>query len=620
MKNLIDSDITPEDLYLDQEGSSALYISGLDNSRYLIGLAILILVVIGILWARVFQLQFLASASQQKTQENIVSQSYIKPLRGNIYDRNGVILAYNQVVFSLILNREALPTDIEKKNQIIADMKAFFSLDNVLVEKALESSDNEIMLIDNITQEQAITFEVSQEKYPGFELKQSSTRTYKDPFYFSHLMGYTGRLSEADIEANPRYVRDDSIGKLGLEKVYETTLKGEYGLKNPRNVDISLKSPRNGESIQLTIDSELQKVLQDSIQEILNQKQLTRGAGIIMNPQNGEVLAMVSLPSFDNNLFSKGISQQDYTALIENKDKPLLNRCIGGEYAPASTVKPMIASGLLQEGIVNTNTTINDPLGKLIVENPYDASKPYIYPDWKIHGIANVYKSISDSVNVFYYTFVGGIPNKQKGLGIDKLAQYYRDYGFGSPTQIDLTGESNGNVADPAWKKQAKNESWLLGDTYNTAIGQGGMAATPLQILNGINAVANGGNLYKPHIYSGIKEEDGGEKNMKTKELLQTISVSPENYAIVKEGMRQTITDGTGYQLQSLPFTTAGKTGTAQTGKEKNNSWFVSYGPVENPKISMIVLVEEGDESFQTTIPITKKVYEWYYQNRGFKE
>jgi penicillin-binding protein 2 len=620
MKNLIDSDITPEDLYLDRDGNSALYISGLDNSRYLIGLAILIMGIIAVLWVRVFQLQFLSSANQDKTQERIVSQSYIKPLRGNIYDRNGVILAYNQVVFSLILNREALPTDTVMRDQIIADMRAFFSIDENVLQRALENSENEIMLIDNITQEQAITFEVSQDKYPGFELRQSSIRNYADPVYFSHLMGYTGRLSDADIIANPRYIRDDSIGKLGLEKEYEPILKGEYGLKNPRNADIPLKSPRNGDSIQLTIDSELQKVLQDSIQEILNQKQLTRAAGIIMNPQNGEVLAMVSLPSFDNNLFSKGISQQDYNMLINNTDKPLLNRCIGGEYAPASTVKPMVASGLLQEGIITANTTINDPLGKLIVENPYDASKPYIYPDWKIHGISNTYKSISDSVNVFYYTFVGGIPNKQKGLGIDKLAEYYRYYGFGSPTQIDLTGESSGNVADPAWKKQVKNESWLLGDTYNASIGQGGMSATPLQILNGINAVANGGDLYKPHLYSSIRGEDGNQKDIKEKELLQNISVSPENYAIVREGMRQTITDGTGYPLQSLPFTTAGKTGTAQTGKEKNNSWFVSYGPVENPKISMIVLVEEGDESFQTTIPITKKVYEWYYQNRGFKE
>jgi penicillin-binding protein 2 len=620
MKNLTDSDITPEDLYLDRDGNSALYISGLNNSRYLIGLAILIMGIIAVLWVRVFQLQFLASANQDKTQERIVSQSYIKPLRGNIYDRNGVLLAYNQVVFSLILNRDNLPTDIVQRDQIISDMRVFFSIDETVIQRALEGSENEIMLIDNITQEQAITFEVSQDKYPGFELKQSSIRNYADPFYFSHLMGYTGRLSEADIIANPRYVRDDIIGKLGLEKVYETTLKGEYGLKNPRNNDIPLKSPLNGDSIELTIDSELQKVLQDSIQEVLNQKQLTRAAGIIMNPQNGEILAMVSLPSFDNNLFSKGISQQDYNMLINNTDNPLLNRCIGGEYAPASTVKPMIASGLLQEGIITANTTINDPLGKLIVENPYDASKPYIYPDWKIHGIANTYKSISDSVNVFYYTFVGGVPNKQKGLGIDKLAEYYRYYGFGAPTQIDLTGESSGNVADPAWKKEVKNESWLLGDTYNASIGQGGMSATPLQILNGINAVANGGILYKPHLYSSIRGEEGNKKNIKEKELLQNISVSPENYAIVREGMRQTITDGTGYPLQSLPFTTAGKTGTSQTGKEKNNSWFVSYGPVENPKISMIVLVEEGDESFQTTIPITKKVYEWYYQNRGFKE
>jgi penicillin-binding protein 2 len=253
------------------------------------------------------------------------------------------------------------------------------------------------------------------------------------------------------------------------------------------------------------------------------------------------------------------------------------------------------------------------------VDNPYNPDQPFIYPDWKIHGISNTYKSISDSVNVFYYTFVGGTP-KQKGLGIEKLAQYYRYYGFGSPTQIDLTGESKGNVADPAWKQEIKNESWLLGDTYNASIGQGGMLATPLQILNSVNAIATKGKLYKPYLYQGIRKDDNVELVTKENNLLQEIPVSDENYDIVKEAMRQTITDGTGYPLKDLPFTTAGKTGTAQTGRVKNNSWFVSYGPTENPQLSVIVLVEEGDESFQTTIPITKKVYEWYYQNRGFKE
>jgi penicillin-binding protein 2 len=273
----------------------------------------------------------------------------------------------------------------------------------------------------------------------------------------------------------------------------------------------------------------------------------------------------------------------------------------------------------LQEGIINAKTTINDPLGKLVVENPYSPENPFIYPDWKIHGISDTYKSISDSVNVFYYTFVGGTP-KQKGLGIEKLAQYYRYYGFGAPTQIDLTGEAKGNVADPAWKKQAKNEAWLLGDTYNASIGQGGMLSTPLQILNSVNAIANKGKLYKPYLYQGIRKDDTVELDIKENNILQEIPVSQENYDIVIEAMQKTITDGTGYQLQDLPFSTAGKTGTAQTGRVKNNSWFASYGPVENPQLSIIVLVEEGDESFKTTIPITKKVYEWYYQNRGFKE
>lgn len=619
MKNLFDNDITPEDLFLDRDGNTALYINRFDNYKYFIFLAIIALSFIGLFWFRVFQLQFGNTAEQDLVQSKIISKNYIKPLRGNIYDRNGIILAYNEVIFSLVLKPELLPKDEDMKNKVIQDIKSFFNLDESILTEALNRQESEISLVDNMSQEQAITFEVSQDIYPGFELIRSSIRQYPDPQYFSHLIGYTGKLSDIDIINNPRYLRDDIIGKNGIEKVYETKLKGEYGIKNPRNTEIPTKSVQNGESIQLTIDVELQKVLQDSMQEVLTNNDLTKAAAIIMNPQNGEVLAMVSLPSFDNNLFTKGIGQEDYNNLIENTDKPLLNRCIGGEYAPASTIKPLIASGLLQEGIINAKTTINDPLGKLVVDNPYSPENPFIYPDWKIHGISDTYKSISDSVNVFYYTFVGGT-QKQKGLGIEKLAQYYRYYGFGTPTQIDLTGEVKGNIADPSWKQQVKNETWLLGDTYNASIGQGGMLATPLQILNSVNAIASKGKLYKPYLYQGIRKDDTVELDIKENNILQEIPVSQDNYNIVTEAMRQTITDGTGYPLKDLPFSTAGKTGTAQTGRVKNNSWFVSYGPVEKPQISIIVLVEEGNESFTTTIPITKKVYEWYYQNRGFKE
>ncbi|MEY3470993.1 MAG: hypothetical protein RLZZ223_343 [Candidatus Parcubacteria bacterium] len=619
MKGMFDNDITPEDLFLDKDSQSAFYVSSINNNRQFVFLAIIVISVVGLFWLRLFQLQLGQTKETALDQDKLISRNYIKPLRGNIYDRNGVILAYNEVVFSLVFKSELLPIDEDLKNESIKEVSIFFGIDEIKIRELLNKQQSEVLLLDNISQEKAITFEVNQSKYPGFELVRSSVRKYPESEYFSHIIGYTGKLSEIDIINNPRYLRDDIIGKVGVERVYEAKLKGEYGLKNPRSEDIPIKSVKNGDSIQLTIDSDLQKVLQDSIQTVLDEQNLTEAAGIVMNPQNGEVLAMVSLPSFDNNLFTGGISQEDYNNLIEDINKPLLNRCIAGEYAPASTVKPLIASALLQEGIINANTTINDPLGKLVVENPYDSSNPFVYPDWKIHGVSDTYKSISDSVNVFYYTFVGGTP-KQKGMGIEKLAQYYRYYGFGAPTQIDLTGEAKGNVADPNWKKEVKNESWLLGDTYNASIGQGGMVATPIQILNSVNAIATDGKLYKPYLYQGIRKDDKVELETRENSILQSIPVSKENYDIVQEAMSKTITDGTGYQLKDLPFTTAGKTGTAQTGRVKNNSWFMSYGPLENPQLSMIILVEEGDESFKTTIPITKKVYEWYYQNRGFKE
>lgn len=613
-------DLTPEDTFLDREGSQALYVEYPENHALLwVLLAGLVLVFSG-LWMKTFHLQIFASqqpGGQFLTQTS--RQRYLKPYRGHIYDAFGTSLAFNTASFQLIVEPKLLPQDPGEQARVATEIQAFFGIEQDVWENALASDEAQIVLNSNVAQEQVILFEVEKDNFPGIMVEEVRVRDYHHAEYLSHILGYVGRVSADDLEADDRYLRNDQIGKTGIEKSYERILRGEYGLiERAGGVETIIRQPEPGNHLQLTLDIELQKVLQDSMVEVLETRNITRATGIVMNPQTGDILAMSSIPSYDNRDFLGGISQEKYQALLDNPQNPLLHRAIAGEFAPASTVKPLLAGAFLEEGIIDTNTEINDPQGRIVVQSPWDPAQQFVYPDWKIHGRSDVYKSISDSVNVFYYTFGGGFDGRP-GLGIERMAQYYRAFGFGERTGIDLPGERRGVVADPEWKSSQGAGNWFLGDTFNASIGQGGMLATPLQVLNATAAIANGGTLYQPRLYRGIYDNSTREvTELQEPTIIRDDILSSESIQVVRDGMRQTVTDGTGYQLQDLPFTSAAKTGTAQTGAELNNSWFTSFAPFEQPEIAMVVLVEEGHEGFLTSIPVTKNVFEWYYENRGF--
>ncbi len=615
-----DYDLTPEDTFLDNDDAQALYVEYPENHSLLWLLFAFLIIIFSGLWMKTFHLQIFASqqeGGQFLTQTS--RQRYIKPYRGHIYDSFGNVLAYNTASFDLVFDRSLFPDNQDQQERIITETTAFFGLEEEVWPEALQSEEPEITLKSEVSQEQAILFEVEKDDFPGVSIREIRVRDYNQSEYLSHILGYVGRVSVDDLEEDDRYLRDDQIGKTGVEKFYEKLLRGEYGMiERSGSLETIIRQPEEGSHLQLTVDLELQKVLQDSMKEVLDSAELTRATGIVMNPQTGDILAMSSLPTYDNREFLGGISQEQYQSLLDNPQNPLLHRAIAGEFAPASTVKPFIAGAFLEEGIVDTRTEINDPKGRIVIQSPWDPAQEFIYPDWKIHGRSDVYKSISDSVNVFYYTFGGGF-NGRPGLGIERMAQYYRTFGFGERTGIDLPGERRGVVADPEWKQAQGAGNWFLGDTFNVSIGQGGMLATPLQVLNATSAIANGGTLYQPRLYKGVYDNSTKElTETREPEIIRSDILSPESVSIVRDGMRQTVTDGTGYQLQNLPFTSAAKTGTAQTGAELNNSWFTSFAPFENPEIAMVVLVEEGHQGYLTTIPITQKVYQWYYENRGF--
>jgi penicillin-binding protein 2 len=319
---------------------------------------------------------------------------------------------------------------------------------------------------------------------------------------------------------------------------------------------------------------------------------------------------LVNLPSYDNNMFAKGISLDDYKTLITDPDKPMFNRAISGEYPPGSTFKLLVASAALQEGTITPSTTLDCPAAINIGS--------YRFPDWKTHGLTDVRKAIAESVDIFFYA-IGGGWNGITGIGIDKIKKYADEFGLGRTLGIDIPGEAPGLVPDQAWKQNKLGEHWYVGDDYHCAIGQGFITATPLQIANYTAAVANGGTVYKPHLVTSIKKNDGTEEKIEP-ETLNRNFISESNLEVVREGMRQTVISGTAQPLKELPVQVAGKTGTAQFGGEnKTHGWFTSFAPYDKPQIALAVLVEGGGEGFSTAEPVTKEVYQWYFEDRNKK-
>ncbi|MGB4943408.1 MAG: penicillin-binding transpeptidase domain-containing protein, partial [Candidatus Moraniibacteriota bacterium] len=312
-----------------------------------------------------------------------------------------------------------------------------------------------------------------------------------------------------------------------------------------------------------------------------------------LDPRSGAVRALVSYPGYDNNLFSGGIASDEYAALIENLAHPLFNRVTSGEYPPGSTIKPVIAAAALAERIVTPATTIESRGGISVGK--------FFFGDWKAHGFTDFRRAIAVSSDVYFYTLGGGYGGIA-GLGMERMKHYEQMFGYGAVTGIDLPGEVDGFLPDPDWKMETIGERWYIGDDYHAAIGQGFVTATPLQIVNSIAAIANGGTLYVPHVRDG---------NWVSK----PVPISPDILSVVREGMRETVTEGTAQSLQTLPVAVAGKTGTAQYGNEdKTHGWFVSFAPYEHPELALIVLVEgQPKDSTYHAVPITKAVYEWYF-------
>jgi len=587
----------------------------------------------------------------------------IEPRRGIIYDRNLTPLVRNTANFVLYLRPIDLPkNELDRDNlirkvaeildegaqnieikpvaqtvenvgnlSVVSDTPSYFKIKTLLDKVAIGSLESyqPLFITDNIDYDRAMLLSMELNNLPGVFLSNKIRREYLFPVIddktgekalsFSHILGYTGKINDDELKKmGDDYSVIDYIGKNGLEYSWEKDLKGVSGSKNievdalGRQKKIINEVPaQDGSNLRLAIDADLQQKTEAVLDNYLKKLNLHRASVIIMNPQNGEILSLVSVPGYDNNLFAKGINQTDYQKYLNDSQQPLFNRAVSGEFPSGSTFKLIVASAALQEKVITETTSFLSTGGLHLGQ--------WVFPDWKAggHGVTNVKKAIAESVNTFFY-YIGGGYQDFVGLGVDRLVKYSKLFGLGSKTGIDLPNEATGFVPTADWKKKTKGESWYIGDTYHFSIGQGDLLVTPLQVANFTATVANGGKLMQPHIVSAILDSNNNVvKNIDPK-IIRENFIDPANIEIVREGMRQTVLAGSARSLQAVPVPVAGKTGTAQwSTKKANHAWFTCFAPFDNPQIVVTVMVEEGNEGSSVSAPIAKEILQWYFGGRG---
>lgn len=599
-----------------------------------------------LLFSRLLWLQVFASEYYFKIAEgNRIRQERIEARRGIIYDRNMKPLVHNVANFLLYVVPSDLPKEAGEKDAMIrkiADTIAPLSPRQGLLD--LQNSQNSLspedvynqikaavekinpkslasfqplFITDNIEYDKAMILELESANWKGVKLSTKIRRDYLlDSSSLSHLLGYTGKISQKEFEqASSEYLSIDYIGKNGLEYFYENELRGTNGHKQIE-VDALGKTKKvlnsneaeDGHNLVLTIDNAVQKKLEDILKTQLDALNLRRASAVVTNPQNGEILALVSLPAYDDNLFARGITKNEYQKLLDDPDRPLFNRAVAGEFPAGSTIKPIMAAAALNENVVSENTQFLSNGGLRVGQ--------WVFPDWKGggHGMTNVRKAIAESVNTFFY-IIGGGHEDFTGLGLDRIVRYYKLFGLGEQTGIDLPGEADGFVPSKDWKENVLKEHWYTGDTYHLSIGQGDLTSTPLQVAQFTQYFASGGKVFQPHLVKQVTMADGEKFSdaeiTATKENL----VSAEAVKIVREGMRQTVTQGSARSIEAVvPVAVAGKTGTAQWSSKKDpQAWFTGFAPYDNPTVVITVLVEEGKEGSVAAVPVAREFLKWYF-------
>jgi len=601
-------EIEPQEIFLDalvkksQEPLAQFEVPLKNRGPIILGL--LAFFVFLLIFVRLLQLQIFSHQEfQVLATKNQFFYKSIQSQRGIIYDRNFTPLVFNKPSFDLLCQTQ----ELENNRNLIEGLSFILGIPKQELLQRLETAqDKEFVVKENLNYQELIRFEGLSEKFPGCHIERTEKREYLDSLVFAHVLGYWRKNGPNE----------------GLEQFYDEILKSQPGKvaieRDAKGNVISEKIeefPKPGKSLVLWLDKDLQKTLYEALEKKLSELGARKAAAVAIDPNTGGILAMVSFPSYDNNLFAQGLSEEEWQKILSDKTYPLLNRVIGGKYPTGSTIKPLIAAAALQEGIISKNTKINCR-GQIVVENPWFEDKPFIYKDWKVHGITDVKKAIAESCNVFFYLVGGGYKNF-KGLGVDLINKYLKLFGWEEKLGIDLPGEQKGFIPDRAWKKENFKPPlniWFPGDTYYLSIGQGYLTVTPLEVVASFAAIANGGKLLKPRMVKAIVDEKRNIIEEFEPEVIR------EGF-IVREGMREAVVYGSATILKDLPVKVAAKTGTAELSKkDRYHNWVTVFAPYDNPKIVLTIVVEEVKGIHLAALPVAKEVLGWYFQEEHKQE
>ena len=589
--------------------------------------AILILILTTILLTYLFNLQIVKYKTYStQAQNNQLKSLPLEPNRGLIYDRNGILLAENIPQFSLNI----IPEQIKNIDATIHALQKIIEITPTNIQQFYKTLKQRrhleyIPLKPKLTQKEVITFYLHKYRFPGVVVETQMIRHYPLGQITAAITGYVGRINSQDLKNidHNNYSASNFIGKTGIEKYYETTLHGKTGYKVAEvsatgNIIRMLRTtpPTPGDTLYLTIDSNLQQVAQNALGE-------ESGAVVAIDPNNGEILALVSHPSYDPNLFTSGITNITFNELQATTSNPMYNRATLGAYPFASTIKPFIALQLLDTHTITPNFTISDPGWFKLPNNQH------IYRDWAYygHGEVNITKAIITSCNTFFYMLA-------PKLGIEKINNILKSFGFGHKTNLDIAEENSGIIASPAWKKTHKGTPWYIGDTVISSIGQGFMATTPLQLASGVATIAMHGQRFQPHLLLATKKPDHTLIKQEPTPLAPVVLKDPNNWDIIINAMQGVISNprGTGRRrFGSNPaYTVAGKTGGGQLFRRKtvnenptkkssehipknlrDHNLFIAFAPVQSPKIAIAVVTENS-----ITAPrVTRKILDYYLAN-----
>jgi penicillin-binding protein 2 len=593
----------------------------------------LMLLLFGLLLLQLARMQLIEhDAYQQRAESNRLRIVPELPARGLIYDRNGEPLVQNVPIFSAGVVAADVPGD--KFLVVVDELSRQTGVPAVdiatKIDQARSSDDpfTPVIIKAGLDDPTAFRLRERQAQLPGVHVLVESVRNYLTGPLTAAVLGYVGRIDQDEYGRlrESGYQLNDRLGKTGVELTYEQALRGTAGY---RQVEIdaagqevrTLRSapPGDAGNLVLSLDLDLQRQVTEYLMTAMADSGSQNAAAAVMDVRTGEMLAMVTLPAYDNNVLTEPVDQEALPSLVNDPAKPLVNRVLAENYAPGSTFKMVTGTAALQEGVATPSTRITSR-GAITIPNQY-GGEPAVFRDWSALGTLDFYGGVRMSSDVYFYYLSGGYSvggENFRGLGAERLARYAREYGLGAPTGIDIPGEAAGLVPDPTWKDETIGDPWYLGDTYTFGIGQGYLAVTPLQLLGVTTAVANGGDVLVPHTVHEIVDEGGTVIRGIERQVAHHVAVSDENLAVMREGMRQAASSGTATTGASRLVPIAGKTGTAEfgpkraDGKHDTHAWYTGFAPFDNPEISVVVFLQKGTGA-GTAGPVAAQIFDYYF-------